>query len=195
MTLQQEKAAQRRVARDRRSQIPDAAARAAAVSLRDNFLGAVTLRTESVVSGYWPIGDEIDVRGLMIALHQRGHSIVLPVVVAPSMPLAFRAWEPDDRLETSVFGTSVPPTGAPELKPQVLLVPALEIDDAGYRLGYGGGYYDRTLQQLRNPLREARRPVAVGVSFACQRVKGTPHGENDQRLDWIVTESSARRVS
>jgi len=164
----------------------DAAAVAAA-----RFLDAVPPPSGACVSGYWTAGSELDDRLLLAQLHGRGHEIGLPVVAAKGRPLVFRRWRPDESLVPGVLGIPTPRADAPEIEPDVLIVPLLAFDRAGYRLGYGGGYYDRTLAALR-----AVRPVvAVGFAFAAQEIANVPHGPEDQRLDWIVTERAARRAS
>ncbi|MBI1777239.1 MAG: 5-formyltetrahydrofolate cyclo-ligase [Proteobacteria bacterium] len=142
------------------------------------------------VSGFWPIGDEIDVRPLLAALDRRGHPIGLPVVIRRGEPLLFRRWQPGDTLVAARFGLSVPAPEAPQIEPDLLLVPLLAFDRAGYRLGYGGGFYDRTLAQLRRH----RRVTSVGVAFAGQEVPEVPRGESDERLDWVVTDAEAIRI-
>ncbi len=145
------------------------------------FLAAVTPPQGCVVSGYWPMRDEFDVRPLLAALHQRGHPCALPVVMGRGQALAFRAWSPGDALVEAAYGTHVPAADAAALTPKLLLVPMLAFDDRGYRLGYGGGYYDRTLAGLP-------APIAVGCALEAQRLDGLPVGAHDRRLDWIVTE-------
>ncbi len=152
--------------------------------------GAVPLEAGAAVSAYWPKGDELDPRPAMTALAARGHPIGLPVVVAPGAPLAFRRWQEGDELAPVGFGLHEPAAGRPELTPALLLVPLLAFDRAGGRLGYGGGFYDRTLARLRN----AGRPVAVGLAYAGQERRGLPCTATDQRLDWIVTETETIAV-
>ncbi len=162
-----------------------AAADGAAEALRDRLLADLALPEGAVVSAYWPLGSELDPRPLMDALHGRGHPIALPVVAGPERPLVFRAWAPGDPLRAAAFNTREPGPDKPELSPRVLLVPLLAFDRTGYRLGYGGGFYDRTLAGLR-----ARGPVlAVGLAYAGQEVAAVPRGANDRRLDWIATET------
>lgn len=169
------------------------AARAAAVSagageaLARHLLSTVPLPAGAAVSAFWPMGEEIDVRPLLHRLHALRHPLGLPVVVKRGNPLTFRAWEPGDRLVPGGFGTSVPAADRPEVVPQVLLVPLLAWDRAGYRLGYGGGFYDRTLAKLR-PLGPV---LAVGVAYAGQEVPAVPRDHLDARLDWLVTEREA----
>jgi len=127
---------------------------------------------------------------LIQRLHGAGHVIGLPVVVAKGAPLMFRAWTPETRLVPGGFKTEVPAPGAPEVVPNILLVPLLAFDNAGYRLGYGGGFYDRTLAKLR----ALARISAIGFAYEGQAVEAVPHAEYDQPLDAIATERSYRRI-
>ncbi len=155
--------------------------------LGERVRGTIDFPKDCVVSAYWPIGSEIDPRPLMTHLHEAGHPIALPVISARGNPLVFRAWRPDDPLEQAGFGTQVPLGFQPELTPRVLIVPLLAFDRAGYRLGYGGGFYDRTLARLR----ESGAVLAVGVAYAAQEVARVPRDGGDQPVDWIVTEAEA----
>jgi 5-formyltetrahydrofolate cyclo-ligase len=161
--------------------------RAAAEGLLASLRREMPFETPSVVSGFWPIKDEIDIRPLMIELFNRGCQLALPVVQGRGKPLLFRAWRPGDPLEAGVFGTLQPSVRRETLEPDALIVPLLACDEEGWRLGYGGGFYDRTLGGLR-----ARRKVtAVGVGFNAQVVPEVPHGADDQRLDWLLTDKRA----
>lgn len=162
---------------------------AAAAALRDLFLAKIPIQSGAVVSGFWPMGPEIDVRPLLAALNARGHVLGLPVVIARQQPLVFRRWQPGDAVVAAGFGTSVPPPDAPRVTPTLLIVPLLAFDAEGYRLGYGGGFYDRTLAELR----AAGAPLAVGVAYAEQEVPRVPRTPSDQPLDWAVTDAAARR--
>jgi len=142
------------------------------------------------VAGYWPLRDEFDVLPLLAHLEAAGHPCGLPVATAPGMPLSFRRWVPGTALVAGPFGTRQPPPEAPPLRPRLLLVPLLAFDRDGWRLGYGGGYYDRTLAALRRE----RAVVAIGIAFAAQEVTAVPHGPGDERLDWVVTEAGAIRI-
>jgi 5-formyltetrahydrofolate cyclo-ligase len=148
-------------------------------------LSAVPLTAGDAVSGYWPLGNELDPRPVLQSLHDRGHPIGLPAMAGAAQPLTFRAWQPGAALRDGGFGTRVPLDSAPVIVPRVLLVPMLAFDRAGFRLGYGGGFYDRTLAQLR-----ADQPdtLAVGVAYQAQEVDSVPRDRYDQRLDMIVTE-------
>ncbi|HTO83568.1 MAG TPA: 5-formyltetrahydrofolate cyclo-ligase [Methylomirabilota bacterium] len=163
----------------------------ASEAVRDRFLAAVAVPAGKAVSGFWPLADEFDPRPLLQALRARGHRIGLPVVVGRGLPLLFRRWEPGMALVRGNFKVMTPPPDAPEVVPQILLVPLLAFDRAGYRLGYGGGFYDRTLAKLR----AAGDALAVGVAFAMQEVPSVPRDDTDQPLDWIVTEREAIAIT
>ena len=159
-------------------------------ALCERVLPAIEFPDGCVVSAYWPIGSEIDPRPLMTRLHEDGHPIALPVTSARGDPLVFRAWRPDDTLEAAGFGTQEPLASQPELTPRVLIVPLLAFDRAGHRLGYGGGFYDRTLARLRR----SGAVLAVGVAYAAQEVAAVPRDGVDQPVDWIVTEAESIRM-
>jgi 5-formyltetrahydrofolate cyclo-ligase len=134
-----------------------------------------------VLAGYLPIRTEIDPTPAMAA---HAGPVCVPVVTGPGQPLAFRAWAPGAAVEPAGFGVPVPVAGD-WLTPAVLIVPMLAFDRRGYRLGYGGGFYDRTLAALR-----ATGPVtAIGFAFAAQEVPEVPTDATDARLDAIVTEA------
>ncbi len=136
--------------------------------------------TGVIVSGYWPIADELDIRPLLTALHEGGHPIVLPVTPKRGNPLTFRLWRPGGVLEPERFGT-FRPVGE-ERVPDFLLVPLLAFDRRGYRVGYGAGFYDRTLAGLP-------RRFALGVAFAAQEVDEVPAGPTDIPLNAVATET------
>jgi 5-formyltetrahydrofolate cyclo-ligase len=183
------KASLRREATERRRAAvrdnPDAGA-----AVRDNFLGAVKVPAGIPISAYWPLEEEFDPRPLFTALHCRRHPIGLPVILGKGQPLLFRRWEPTTELVRGSFRVMTPPPTAPEIVPKVLLVPLLAFDRAGFRLGYGGGFYDRTIAKLR----AVGEALAVGVTFAALEVPAVPRDQTDQTLDWIVTEREAIRV-
>jgi len=164
---------------------------AAGAAARDRFLAAVEVPSGAAVSGYWPLEDEFDPRPLLRHLHGQGHPVGLPVVVGRGQPLLFRRWDPGMELVRGNFKVMTPPADAAEIVPRLLLVPLLAFDRAGFRLGYGGGFYDRTLAKLR----AGGDALAVGVAFAMQEVPAVPRDDTDQPLDWIVTEREATRIS
>ena len=184
------KAALRKAARQDRARAAATAGPNAAERLAERFLAAVPIGANQVVSGYWPVREEIDPRALLLRLAGRGCQLALPVVRGPGMGLAFRRWLPEVQLEAVGFGLWEPPATAPELVPDVMLLPMLAFDAAGYRLGYGGGYYDRTLQARRAA---GDAVLAVGLAYAAQETSALPRDPWDQRLDWVVTEGQARQ--
>ena len=140
------------------------------------------------VSAYLAIRNEIDPMPLMLALAGLGFGVALPIIVGPGQPLVFRRWTPGAALEAGPFGTSVPRDGA-EVEPDVLVVPMLAFDARCHRLGYGGGFYDRTIARLR-----ARRPVhAFGLAYAGQELPALPVEATDIQLDAVVTEAGVVR--
>ncbi len=175
------KAALRRTSRQRRR---EAASSGVSAVVCRRLLDSLAIPADATVSGYWPLRDELDPRPILSTLATRGQRLCLPVVVESGAPLVFRGWKPDVSLEPAAFGTQVPGADCPVLEPDLLLVPLLAFDRRGFRLGYGGGFYDRTLATLRG-----RRPVlAVGLAFAAQEVDAVPVEAGDEPLDRIVTE-------
>ncbi len=168
-------------ARRRAAADPGPAARA----VRDRFLARFGDRVAGAgVSAYWPIGDELDPLPLLHALAGRGAVCALPAVIGPGRPLAFRRWRPGDALVEARFGLSEPPGTAPPVAPDIVVVPLLAVDRAGRRLGYGGGYYDRTIAALR-----CRGEVlVVGIGYDVQIRPSVPEGADDRRVDWVVSE-------
>ncbi len=132
-----------------------------------------------LVAGFWPLPGEIDIRPLLRALHGRGHALALPRTPPRGAPLSFHLWSPGEALLPGRFGTAHPAGAA--VIPAVLLVPLLAFDGAGRRLGYGGGYYDRTLAALPGAL-------AIGCAYAAQQVDCVPAGPHDIPLAAVVTE-------
>lgn len=144
----------------------------------------------AVVAGYWPLAGEIDPVPLMLRLAKRGCRLALPAVIGRGRPLVFRAWAPGDALEAGEHGTHHPAAHAPELVPALVLVPLLAFDRQGFRLGYGGGYYDRTLESLR----QSAHLTTIGIAFAAQEVPAVPRDGHDQRLDGVATENGLMMV-
>ena len=188
--LAEEKTALRKEMARRRRQAMDSAPDDLAKRLVAKF-GAVPLPPTTVASGYLPIRSELDPRPLMTHLAAAGWRLALPVVVAADSPLLFRAYSFGDSLVRGRFDTEVPAEHKQELQPRLLLVPLLAFDRSGYRLGYGGGFYDRTLSGLR----AENQVLAVGVAFAAQEIEQVPRDAMDHRLDWIVTEHEAIAVA
>lgn len=143
----------------------------------------------SMIIGFcWPIKNEPDVRAAIERWHLSGARAALPVVIKADAPLAFRDWQPESPLVSDRHGIPTP-TDGDWLTPQALLLPLNAFDSTGYRLGYGGGYFDRTLAAL------SPRPLAIGIGFEMNRVGSIRPEAHDQRLDWIVTETGTLPVA
>lgn len=142
-----------------------------------------------IVSGFHPYKTEISTLALLGRLSREGRQTALPVVQGKGLPLIFRRWVPGEGLISGLWGIQIPPESEPIVEPDVVLVPMLAFDRKGYRLGYGGGFYDRTLAELR-----AKKAVtAIGIAYHGQGVEEVPHDELDQRLDYIMTERETFR--
>lgn len=174
-----------------------AAARRAACASRAASDGAARLLVNLVrsyplnwpVSGYLPFRTEIDPLPAMTELHKDGRSVCVPVVEGPGLPLLFREWIPGAALRKAAHGIEVPVAGS-WIEPRVIVAPMLAFDREGARLGYGGGYYDRTLEALAR----AKAVVAVGFAFAGQETTSVPSDSCDQKLDVVVTENEVIRI-
>ena len=135
-----------------------------------------------VIAVYWPIQNEPDLKPWFAALRDEGAILALPVPVSPPQPMTFRRWDADARLVRGFGGIPVPPENAPEVTPGVVLAPLIGWDDAGFRLGYGAGYFDRTLAHLTDP------PLAIGLGYQSARLPTIIPQRHDVPMDAIVTE-------
>lgn len=150
-----------------------------------HLAGVLAPHAGQVLAGYMPMRTEIDPLPVMAG---HGGPVVVPVILAKGQPLAFRTWTPDAVMVPGAFGAAIPETGD-WLDPAVLIVPLVAYDRRGFRLGYGGGFYDRTLERLR-----ARGPVlAIGFAYAAQVMDDLPLEPTDQPLDLIVTDQGVMR--
>lgn len=139
------------------------------------------------IAAFWSMADEPALQALLGQWAQDDTlTVSLPVVAAPGEPLRFRAWTPDTPMRPGAYGI-LEPEGPEAPAPDIVLVPTLGYTRQGDRLGYGGGYYDRTLEDLRR----RRKVTAIGVGFDLQFIPDVPHGAGDQRLDWLLTDRRA----
>ncbi len=187
MTIAEDKKRCRSTASERRKGLVREPAGAIAA---DHFLSHIRPDGDKVISLYWPIGSELDTLPLLNKLLETGFTCVLPVVERSDAPLVFKVWKQGDPLEKGEYDIPVPLKNAQQRTPDILVVPMLAFDSEGYRLGYGGGYYDRTLGALR----QQGKPVAVGYAYAGQEIPVVPADKLDQPLDWVVTEKKARKI-
>ena len=180
------KSALRREAKERRAKAAARAGEKFQKRLADRFFRAIEVKSGDVVGSYWAIGDEADPAAIEERLAAKGIALALPAMDGDK-PLVFRRFQKGDELTDGQFGTREPAPSCPSVTPNIVIVPLLAFDKHGHRLGYGQGYYDRTLSALR----AKGRIVAAGIAYAAQRVSKLPNEANDERLDLIVTEDEA----
>ncbi len=180
--IEEAKAALRAAAHKKRAAFHPSLRSEAAQAAAAHFFGTVQLDKSTVVAGYWPIRDEMDIKPVIARLMDAGQPVCLPVVLGDEQPLELRLWQDGAPLYEAGFGTLAPPEEAPRAVPHVILMPLLGYDKHGTRLGYGGGYYDRTLASL------SHRPRLIGFAFALQEIDHIPRDAHDIPLDAIVTE-------
>ena len=182
-SIEDAKAVLRREALARRDALPRElrAAAAEAIAARPFPLA---IEPGAAVSGFMPMKSEINPIPLMRKLADAGATLALPVVAGKGKPLIMRAWSLGEPLAAGVWGIREPKPEAPEVFPDILIVPLLAFDRRGHRIGYGAGYFDMTIAALR-----ARKPVvAAGIAFAAQEIAEVPATPRDARLDLVLTE-------
>jgi len=159
------------------------AGEALASHLRAELISRFGGASRGVLSGYWPIKGEPDLRPFLGELHALGATIALPVVETRNTPLVFRRWTPQTKMAKGNWNIPVPPPECDQLTPEIVLAPLVGWDAAGYRLGYGGGYFDRTLAALE-PC-----PFSIGIGFQSARLATIFPQPHDIPLDLILTEN------
>ena len=173
-----------------RAALPVEVRRAAAVAIADHLDQLLATRFATItgltISAWWPIEAELDLRFWLASLAARGARGALPLVVARASPLMFRVWTPETRMERGFWNIPVPADG-PYITPDITLAPVVGWDAAGYRLGYGGGYFDRTLAAI------APRPLAIGVGLQTARVATIYPQPHDIPMQVVVTETGIVR--
>jgi 5-formyltetrahydrofolate cyclo-ligase len=168
-----------------REALPIERRRAARERVRAILATEVPELRRATIGFYWPFRAEIDLVGFVRGLIEGGSRAALPVVVEKGQPLAFWHWEPGTAMRPGIWNIPVPAVAEP-VEPDCLLVPLVGFDDQGYRLGYGGGYYDRTLAAM------PRRPMALGIGYAFQHLPTIRPQPFDLPMDAVVTEDGIR---
>jgi len=168
----------------RRDALPAATRVAAAETIAARSL-PLRIERGMIVSGFSPMKSEINPVPLMRKLADAGARLALPAIAGRGRPLIMRAWSFGDPLASGQWGIREPTPEAPEVAPDIVIVPLAAFDRAGHRIGYGAGYYDTTINGLR-----ARKAVtAIGIAFAAQEIPHVPATEHDERLDLVLTEN------
>jgi len=168
----------------RRAAVSGAEAEAFARRIRNVGEAFAAENSAKVVAAYWPIKGEASPVPLLAALAAQGLVTALPVIAERRGVLRFRHWRPGEPLVGAVFELKQPGADAPDVEPDLLFVPLLAFDRRGYRLGYGAGFYDRTLAKLR----AERRTTTVGIAYAVQELPEIPAEAHDQKLDYVLTD-------
>jgi 5-formyltetrahydrofolate cyclo-ligase len=177
------KDALRKAALTARDAMPAEMRQAAAQTVAERAFPA-PVQPGTIISGFMPIGSEINPIPLMRRLADQGAKLALPVVIGRGKPLAMRAWTFGEPLIEQQWNIKIPRPEAMEVDPDILLVPLAAFDRTGHRIGYGAGYYDLTIGGLR----ARKRIVAIGLAFAVQEVAAVPASAHDERLDFLMTE-------
>lgn len=160
----------------------------ASLRMLDHAGDIIEFEPGQMISGFWPIRSEVDIRPLMARLRERGARLCLPVIL-DKKTIVFRELVPGAPVVETGFGTTGPGEDAPVVDPDVMLVPLSAFDKAGHRIGYGAGYYDRAIERLRQ---KGHMPRLIGIAFDCQEVASVPAQPHDVALDAMLTESGLR---
>jgi len=169
-----------------RTAVAPAERRTSGSQIEDLLRPLLLERLGAILGVYWPFQAEFDPRPLVDWLIDHRFSVALPVVVDKKGPLEYRLWRPGDRLVDGIWNIPVPEKRE-IVTPDAVLAPLVGFDEQCYRLGYGGGYFDRTLAAL------SPRPLAIGIGFELSRIETIHPQSFDIPMDWIVTEASIRR--
>jgi 5-formyltetrahydrofolate cyclo-ligase len=185
--MRPEKQALREEARARRASLrqsqPDFAPQIA------RFADEVAAFNAGAIGGYLPLRDEADPQRLMERLTKLGRIVAVPCVAGRRRPLVFHRWSPGEPTILNAYGILEPAERAEAIVPATVLVPLLAFDSSGHRLGYGGGYYDRTLERLRHD----GDVIAIGIAYGAQELHELPRATHDHALDLILTEHGLRK--
>jgi 5-formyltetrahydrofolate cyclo-ligase len=167
----------------KRDALPAAERQAAAETIAQRAF-PLTIAPGTIVAGFMPMKSEINPLPLMRKLADAGAQLALPAIAGRGKPLIMRAWKFGDAFKAGQWGIREPVPEAPEVAPDILIVPLACFDRAGHRIGYGAGYYDMTIHALR----AAKTVTAIGIAFAQQEIARVPATERDERLDLVLTE-------
>jgi 5-formyltetrahydrofolate cyclo-ligase len=184
--IQNQKPALRAAALTLRDALPAAERQAAAETIAARPF-PVAVKPGVIVSGFMPMKTEINPVPLLRKLSDAGAQLALPAIAGRGNALIMRAWSFDAPLKSGQWGIREPMPEAPEVAPDIVIVPLAAFDRAGHRIGYGAGYYDMTI----NALRAKKKVIAIGIAFAAQEISTVPATERDARLDLVLTEREA----
>jgi 5-formyltetrahydrofolate cyclo-ligase len=182
-SISEQKSALRTSTLAKRDAMPAAERQAAAEAITARGL-PVEITPGVIVSGFMPMKSEINPLPLLRKLSAAGAELALPCIVGRGKPLIMRAWKFGDPFKAGQWGIREPVPEAPEVAPDILIVPLACFDRAGQRIGFGAGYYDMTIHALR----QKKKIVAIGIAFAAQEIASVPATERDERLDFVLTE-------
>jgi len=170
---------------ERRAALTETQRKEKAEKISKAFIGNMPLNRGDKIACYWPMPGEVDIKILIEILIEEGYMVCLPVTQGKDKPLIFRRYNKGDNLAKQMgLNVQGPSEFAPEITPNIVVVPLIAFDDKGYRLGFGGGYYDRTIEKLK----KKSDIMFAGVGYAFQQVKNIPKEKHDERLDCIITE-------
>ncbi len=162
-----------------------------ALEMAETARDHLAIEPGQIVSGFWPMRSEVDVRPLMFALREKGARLCLPAILDKTT-MIFRELVRGAALVDMGFGTAGPGDEAEALDPSIMLVPLAAFDTRGHRIGYGAGYYDRAISRLTDA---GHAPRLIGVAFDCQEVPTVPDEPHDVIIPEILTESGLRRFT
>lgn len=185
MSITTQKQEIRKILKGLRAKISEKERKNKSRQIVQNFYSNIPIAKNLIIAGFMPIAEEVDIRLLMGMYLDDGLKVCLPCVTAADEPLDFKQYIRGDELtENQRYKFLEPQRNRPTLIPNVIITPLLGFDEGGYRMGYGGGFYDRTFRQLYN----IGEVITVGVAFECQKIKQLPVDKFDEKLDCVVTE-------
>jgi len=181
--ITEQKSALRIATLARRDAMPAAERQAAAEAIAARAF-PLAITPGMIVAGFSPMKTEINPIPLLRKLSRQGARLALPCIAGRGLPLIMRAWDFGGALKSGQWGIREPTPDAPQVAPDILIVPLAAFDRTGHRIGYGAGYYDMTIAALRT----SKKIIAVGIAFAAQEIPSVPATERDERLDLVLTE-------